>query len=139
MMKQILFLAMLAACGSKSNTPVANSGSGAAAEEPPGPVTDTRTEIERRRDTAADAIAKRAVTCAVEDAQHAVDAGEITPQQFDEQTKPELRDALYKDWLKKLTVPLSSFQVRVLEVCNRDTKTCDELHDCMQHINDQPK
>lgn len=139
MMKKILFLAVLAACGNKSSTPVANGGSGAAAEEPPGPVTDTRTEIERRRDTAADAIAKRAVTCAVEDAKRAVDAGEITHKQFEEQTKPELREALYNDWMKKLTVPLSSFQVRVLEVCDREAGTCDELHDCMQHINDKPK
>lgn len=139
MMKQILVLAMLAACGSKQSTPVANSGSGAAADEPPGPVTDTRTEIERRRDAAAEAISKRAVTCAVEDAKRALDAGELTQQQFDEQTKPELREALYKDWMKRLSVPLSSFQVRVLEVCNREATTCDELHDCMQHINDKPK
>jgi hypothetical protein len=125
-----LFL-ILVACGGKQQT--------APDPEPKGVVQDTRTPIEKRRDVAAEKIAERATKCAVDDARRDLTAGKITKKQFDDDTKPELQAKLKQDWIKKFSIPLNSFQVRVLEVCNRDATTCDELNDCVQHINDKQK
>jgi hypothetical protein len=133
MTKQLALVLALAACGGSAPPP-------AQPPQPPahGPA-DTRTPIEKRRDVAAEAIAKHATKCAVDDAHDELAAGKISQKQFDSETAAEVQTKLTADWIDKLEVPLSSFQVRVLEVCNRDATTCDELHECIQHINDKPK
>lgn len=133
MTRALLAIALLAACGGSKPQPADPE------PKPPGPVQDTRTPIEKRRDAAAEKIAERATKCAVDDARRDLSAGKITQKQFDDDTKPELQAKLKQDWIKRFSVPLNSFQVRVLEVCDRDAKECDELHDCIQHINDKPK
>ena len=132
MMKKLLVLAVLAACGSKQ-TP----GNGSSAERTPVAARDTRTPLEKRRDAACEVSADRGTTCAVDDARKRLAANEIDQKTYNDTTKPDLQRALNRDWLNKCEVPLSSFQVRVLEVCNRQAVECDEFHDCVQHINDK--
>ena len=63
----VLAAVMVAACGSKQPTQQPISGPGST-EDPPGVVTDTRTEIEKRRAAACEATGERITRCAVEDA-----------------------------------------------------------------------
>jgi predicted small lipoprotein YifL len=125
----LAFAFALGACGGSQPPPPAQP------QAPP----DTRTPIEKRRDAAAEAIAKRATRCAVDDAHHELEAGKISQKQYDSETGADVQAKLTDDWIHKLEVPLSSFQVRVLEVCNRDATGCDDLNECIQHINDKPK
>lgn len=139
MMKKLLFLAMLAACGSKSSTPVANSGSASSigpAEDPPGPVADTRTEIERRRDAACETLGPKITSCAVEDAKKALAAGQLKQKEFDESTSPEIQSKNTEEFVKACKqAQYSSRQVRVLEVCQREETECEPLLACLDNLN----
>ena len=69
MMKNLIFLVALAACGHKGSTPIANEGSGAGSGSaaPVGPA-DTRNELEKRRDAACETLGPKVTQCAVDDA-----------------------------------------------------------------------
>ena len=130
-MKSFAFV-LLVACGG-SKPPATTTGSGAA--EPPGVVTDTRSEIEKRRDAACETLKPRLVQCAVDDAKAELDAGKITQQQFTQDTSPDVKAKLGSEWMKSCTVEMSSRQVRVLEVCFKEEQQCGPLLACLEHLN----
>jgi len=127
-----LWLVAVLACGGKQSPPPTNGSS----EDPPGVVADTRTPIEKRRDTACEALGPKLVQCAVEDAKRDLANGKITQKQFDTDTAPKWQDALKAKWLSKCKVAMSSRQVRVLEVCYREETACAPLVDCLGHLQD---
>jgi hypothetical protein len=128
-MKSLALVILLAACGSKNQTPVSNSGSNE------GP-TDTRTAIERRRDAACETLGPRITTCAVEDSKAALAAGQIKQQQYDEITKPEVTAKNTEEFVKQCQKSeYSSRQVRVLEVCQKEETECDPLLACLDNLN----
>ena len=100
---------------------------------------DTRTAIERRRDTACVGLAPRMTACAVEDAKKDLAAGKVSQKQFDADTSAEVRHKHAEKFIEKCEQQhLNSYQVRVYEVCARDEPDdCDALTACLQHVNDQ--
>lgn len=136
MVMRSVALIVLVACGGSKPAP-ATGGSGPT--EPPGVVTDTRSEIEKRRDTACEKLRPRLVQCAVADAQAALEAGKISKQQFETDTSPGVRDKLGSEWMKSCRVEMSSRQVRVLEVCDREEQQCGPLVACLDHLNEKTK
>lgn len=136
MMKAIALALLLAACGNKSQTPVSNSGSGEA--DPPGPVEDTRTELERRRDTACETLGPRITECAANDAKAALAAGTIKQAEYDAITKPEVRAKNTQEFVDSCQkAQYSSRQVRVLEVCQKEESECDPMLACLDNLNKQ--
>lgn len=133
-MKQLMFaVLMITACGNKSQTPVANNGSGV--EAPPA---DTRTELERRRDAACETLGPRITTCAVADSKAELAAGKMTQKQFDEITKPEVTEKNTSEFVDKCQKSeYSSRQVRVLEVCQKEESECEPLLSCLDNLNKQ--
>jgi hypothetical protein len=103
----------LGACGSKQPPAVENSGGG----EPVGPgPRDTRTEIEKRRDTACEALGPRITQCAVTDAKTALDAGQIKQAQYDEITRKDVQAKNTDEFIESCRqprTPYSSRQIRV--------------------------
>lgn len=139
MMRNVLFVLAaslaIAACGNKNQTPVSNAGS---AEDPPGPVKDTRTEIERRRDAACETLGPRITECAAADAKVALAEGKIKQAEYDAITKPEVRAKNTDEFVSDCTAKeLSSRQVRVLEVCQKEETECDPLLACLDNLNKQ--
>jgi hypothetical protein len=133
-MKTLLLVVALAACGSKSSTPIANAGSGDS--EPAGPVTDTRTELEKRRDAACQSLGPRITTCAVEDAKQQLAAGTVKQKDFDASTAPDVQRKNTEEFVKACEkAQYSSRQVRVLEVCQREESQCEPLLACLDNLN----
>ena len=136
-MRSSIFIATLfalGACGgSKPKPDEPTPGSG----EPPGVVTDTRTPIAKRRDAACEKLRPRLVQCAVEDAKANLDAGKIKKDQFDKDTAPAIREKLGDKWMEGCQVEMSSRQVRVLEVCEREEPQCGPLLSCLEHLNEK--
>jgi hypothetical protein len=137
MMKNLIFLiAFIAACGNKSSTPIASSGSGT--DDPPGPVTDTRPEIEKRRDTACEALGPRITACAVEDAKAQLAAGKVKQKDYDATTSSDVQRKNTDEFIKACKspkTPYSSRQVRVLEVCPREETQCEPMLACLENLN----
>lgn len=133
-MKRLLLIALVA-CGGKQPAPAGGNGSG----EPPGVVTDTRTELEKRRDAACEKLRPRLVQCAVDDAKAELEAGRMTKKDFDLNTAPEVRTKLGEKWIEACRVEMSSRQVRVLEVCDREEQQCGPLLSCLGHLNETAK
>jgi hypothetical protein len=125
----------IAGCGGKS-PPVESSTSPGSAEEYPGVVRDTRTEIERRRDAACEQLGPKLTECAVSDARAAHAAGTISRQELDANISREVQRKHTDEFIKECTArPLSSRQVRVLEVCHHEEPECAPLIDCLAHLN----
>jgi hypothetical protein len=129
---------VLAACGGpQAAAPPSNDGT---AGDPAGVVQDTRTPLERRRDAACDQLGPKLAQCAVEDSRAMLAAGKITRQQFEENTRPEVRRALAADWRKNCRNGyMSSRQVRVLEVCFREETECAPLEACLENLRPDAK
>jgi hypothetical protein len=137
MMKNLLVVVALAACGTKSNTPVANSGSGSAVEEPPTP-TDSRSEIERRRDTACETLGPRITACAIADAKAAAASGKLKQKDYEALTAPDVQRKNTDEFIKACKHPKSEYssrQVRVLEVCQKEESECEPLLSCLENLN----
>lgn len=130
-MRSLALVVILAACGGSRTPAPATAGSG----DPPGVVADTRSELEKRRDAGCEKLRPRLVQCAVDDAQAAFDAGKITKQQLVQDTSAAVRDKLGAEWTKACEVPMSSRQVRVLEVCDREESQCGPLTECLANLN----
>lgn len=127
-MKSLLVIAVLAACGGKQPPPSEPT-------EPPGPVADTRTELEKRLDAACKALEPKIVECTVADAKAAHAAGKLTKAQLDELTKPPILEKLADEWEEKCDKrDRSSRQVRVLEVCFKEEQECAPLMDCLLYV-----
>ena len=126
----------LGACSSKQ-TPVENSGDGTAPGAGP---RDTRTAIEKRRDSACESLGPRITTCAVADAKKALEAGEIKQAQYDEITKSEVQAKNTEEFVESCKMPktpYSSRQIRVLEVCQKEETECEPLMACLDNLNKQ--
>jgi len=129
-----LGLAVALACG--GNKPTTNgptNGSDDSAVKPP---PDTRTAIEKRRDAACQQVGEKLTACAVEDAKADLAAGKVSKKEFDLNTAPEILERHTEKFVEQCEVPLSSRQVRVLEVCYSVEKQCGPLADCLTHLND---
>jgi hypothetical protein len=136
MMKTVLFVLLVAACGHKGGTPIANSGSGDGSAVA-GP-TDTRSEIEKRRDTACKTLGPKVTACAVEDAKTALANGQITKKQFVDITESGVVAKNTSEFIDKCSQsPYSSRQVRVLEVCQKEETECEPLLACLDNLNKQ--
>lgn len=109
-----------------------------AAATPAAAAADRRTPIERRRDAACDQLGPRITACAVADARADLAAGKIDQRQFDRDTAPEVQRKNTERFLEACKgTAYSSRQVRVLEVCSRETTDCGPLLDCLGHLNDR--
>jgi hypothetical protein len=132
MMKNLMLLVVLSACGNKSSTPIANSGSA----DPPGPVSDTRTELEKRRDAACETLGPRITSCAVEDAKKELAAGRMKQKDFDLNTSSDVQRKNTETFVEKCSAAsYSSRQVRVLEVCQREETECEPMLACLDNLN----
>ena len=138
-MRSLAFVLVMvaAACGGKQKTGDGGSGSGSA--EPVGVVKDTRTELEKRRDAACDELAPRMTQCALDEAKADLAAGKVSKADFDRDTAPGILAENTARGKKACKVELSSRQVRVLEVCNKEETECGPWQDCLGHINDGGK
>ena len=124
---RVALLIALAACGPKTTPPPPESrGSNA----------DARPEIDKRRDVACERVGSKLTECAVADAKAELDAGRITRAAFDADTDPAIQRRLTAKFIKECRVPMSSRQVRVLEVCFKQEPECEPLADCLTHLND---
>jgi hypothetical protein len=137
MMKNFVFVLVLGvalgACGSKSSTSIANSGSGDT-----GVARDTRSELEKRRDAACETLGPRITACAVEDAKQELAAGRMKQKDYDANTSPEVQRKNSDEFAKKCSAAqYSSRQVRVLEVCQREETACEPLLACLDNLNKQ--
>jgi hypothetical protein len=133
----IVLAAVLAAgCGGPQTPP---GGAGPSNTEPgdgAGNVRDTRTELERRRDAACEALGPRVTTCAVEDARAQLAAGKVSQHQFDQDTAPAVQRKNTEEFIAACRKPeYSSRQIRVLEVCPREETACDPLFQCLDNLN----
>ncbi|HEY4244855.1 MAG TPA: hypothetical protein VGM88_33800 [Kofleriaceae bacterium] len=127
-MKRLALLVFVVACGSSSqNTPPTPA---------PAPPPDTRSPIEKRRDTACDSLGPKLTQCALADAKADLAAGKVTQKQFTDDTQPAVLSKNTEEFEKKCKVPMSSRQVRVLEVCQQQEQACEPLGDCLSHLND---
>lgn len=106
---------------------------------PTGPVKDTRTPFEQRRDASCSAAGDRIVTCAVADAKADLDSGKTPKADYDRDTAPGILKELKNQWMKTCHEVGTSFQVRVLEVCVKEEQQCGPFVDCLGHLNDKPK
>lgn len=127
----------VAACGGAQQPAGGGTGSGSAT--PVSTAQDTRTPIEVRRDTACDELGPRVTACAVEDAKADLAAGKTTQQQFAQDTSREVQHKNTEKFVEACKVPMSSRQVRVLEVCSKEETACAPLLDCLSHLNDTTK
>lgn len=130
----LVSIVMFAACGGKQ-TPT-GSGSGSGSDEIRGVATDSRTEIEKRRDGACETLKPKLVQCAVDDARAELEAGRMSKAEFEKNTASEVKAKLGSEWMKACRVPMSSRQVRVLEVCFKEEPQCGPLLSCLEHLND---
>ena len=137
-MRSLLLILVVVACGGKQQTQ-SGSGSGSGSGEPVGVVKDTRSEIEKRRDVGCEKLRPKLVACAVEDAKASLDSGKITKKQFDLDTAPQVQAKLGEKWMESCQVQMSSRQVRVLEVCEKEETQCGPLLTCLEHLNDKSK
>jgi hypothetical protein len=136
MMFTRLVLVALFACGGKQTPPSTGSDTGSA--DPPGVVTDTRTEIDKRRDVACTAAGERVTECAVADARTEHAAGRISKEKLDSITEAGIQKKNTEEFVKKCDVPeMSSRQVRVLEVCMKEEAECGPYLSCLDHLNDK--
>jgi hypothetical protein len=130
-MRKLLLIAMLvlAGCPKKSAPPVEDDDTlpdppGKKPEpEPPAPTT----ELQKRQYAACDRVIPRLTDCAVEDAkknlspEEAADAAEAAPIHTREYTR------------KCKNSYMSSRQVRVYEVCDREETECEPLVACLEN------
>lgn len=124
------WLAAALACG---GGPAAGPSPAAAPAAP----ADARTEIQRRRDAACDALGPRITACAVEDTRADLTAGKMDQRQFERDTAPQVLRKHTEKFVEACKgSSYSSRQVRVLEVCPREESRCGPLLDCLGHLTD---
>lgn len=137
MMKNLLLVVVLAACGSKQSPGVSTSGSGAGGDAV-APAQDTRTAIEKRRDAACETLGPKVTACAVEDARRDLAAGKVKQKDFDLNTAKEVQAKNTEKFIEACEkAQYSSRQVRVLEVCQREETQCEPLLACLDNLNNQ--
>jgi hypothetical protein len=96
---------------------------------------DTRTPLEQRRDTACEHVQPKLTQCAVADAK-----ATMSPKELSELKPDELVSAHKQKFLKECKgSAMSSRQVRVLEVCDREESECEPLAECLKHLEPEKK
>lgn len=127
-MKSMLFVALIACGGSK---PPETTGPG---NTDPVPVyKDTRTAIEKRRDTGCEAIQPKLTQCALADAK-----ATMSPKELADLKPDELLATHKQKFLKECKgASMSSRQVRVLEVCDHEETECSPLAECLKNLEPQ--
>lgn len=127
-----LSLAALAACGGQQAAPATPEPGGATE----GPVRDTRTPLEKRRDAACEVVAKRVTACAVEDSRRDLAAGKVSKAQFDKDTAPAVVAKNADVYAEKCRAKrdYSSRQIRVLEKCPQYETECEPLLKCLENL-----
>ena len=128
---------VLAACGPKAATPpphdddtLPDPGGGSAGEPEPTP---PKTELQRRQYAACDRVIPRLTDCAVADARKKMSPEELAKLDL-EHTAP----VHTREYTKKCKNGyMSSRQVRVYEVCDREATDCDALVACLDNAKPQ--
>lgn len=88
------------------------------------------TELERRQFAACERVIPRLTACAVEDARQ-----NLTPEQFEKEQIEETAPVHTREYLKKCKRhALSSRQVRVYEVCDKEEAECPGLIACLDNL-----
>lgn len=123
-MKHLALALFLAACSSSSRTPTTVEN------RDPEPV---GTELERRRDAACESLAPRLTECAIADARATMSAEEFAKLDI-EKTAP-IHTEKFLEACKGQA--MSSRQVRVYEVCQREERECEPLIACLDNANPQ--
>ena len=131
-MKRVLFV-VLAACASKP-APAPQTPPPSPASE--GAVQDTRTPLEKRRDTACDVVGKRTAECAAADSKALFDAGKIKEAEYKAATDPRVIDKDAQVYADKCRAKrdYSSRQIRVLEKCPEYETECGPFLQCLQNL-----
>jgi hypothetical protein len=140
-MRRLAALAVVAfvACGPKPATTKPDDPDPELQLKPPPAAHDSRTPLEQRRDAACDALGPKITQCALEDSKTAAQNGEITQKQLSEISEPAVLKKNTEEFVKKCEAPMSSRQVRVLEVCGKAETECAPLLGCLAHLNDPGK
>lgn len=94
--------------------------------------TETRTELEIRRDASCEALGPRLTACAVAEARRTMTAEELAKLDL-EKTAPVHSEEFTTECKRQ---QLSSRQVRVYEVCQQAETECEPLLACLEHISD---
>ncbi len=132
-MKRLLFV-VLAACASKPAP---------APQQPPAPTgpTDTRTDLEKRRDAACEVVGRRTAECAAEDSKALFAAGKIKEAEYKKATEQFVIDKDAEVYANKCKAKrdYSSRQIRVLEKCPEYEKECAPFLECLQNLQPQSK
>jgi hypothetical protein len=135
----VLVLA-LAACPKRASPPVEDddtlpdpgtgSPGGTQGEpEPPPP----ETELQRRQYAACDRVIPRLTACAVEDARR-----NLSPEEFEKEQIEEAAPIHTREYTRKCKNNyMSSRQVRVYEVCDREETDCEPLVACLENAKPQ--
>lgn len=119
-----LALAALAACSSKGTSTTTPDNRGGSDDDP-------RTELERRRDAACEALGPRMTACAIADAR-----ATMTPEELAKLDVEATAAVHTREFVKSCqTQSLSSRQVRVYEVCLREETECEPLIACLDNAN----
>ncbi|MEO8845370.1 MAG: hypothetical protein ABI591_26730 [Kofleriaceae bacterium] len=122
-------LVAVVACGGSKPADTAGPGN----NDPVPVYKDTRSPIEKRRDTACEAIQPRLTDCAVADAK-----ATMSPKELADLKPDELLSTHKQKFLKECKgAAMSSRQVRVLEVCNHEETECAPLAECLKHLEPQ--
>ena len=132
MKRLTLLLVLLAGCPKHASTPPPDDDDtlpdppGTKPEpEPPAPTT----ELERRQYAACDRVIPRLTQCAVEDARARMDPDELAKLDLEHTAPIHTRENLKKC----KNGYMSSRQVRVYEVCDREETECGPLVTCLDN------
>ena len=123
-MKTLLLIATLAACTHKP-------------AETPAPK-DTRTPYQIRRDAACKTLGPKITACALADIKAALAAGTVSKKVFDEATAKETLDKNTNAAIESCEKIQTTFQLRVIEVCQEKETECEPMTTCLDHVNDPP-
>ncbi len=120
------------ACGSKQPTG-ATTGSGGGSAVAPAPATPYMA----RRTAACEKLGPRITDCALTDAKSDLAAGKVKQADFDASTTPAILKKNTSEFVEACAVAGTTFQLRVLEVCEKEETECGALLDCLAHLNDK--
>ena len=136
-MRALLIVIFVAACGGGAKQqPVeddtlpdpgtASPGGGGDSSQ----VEQPQTELQRRQDAACERVIPRLTACAVADAK-----ARMTPEQYKKEQIEETAPIHTREFLRKCKAStLSSRQVRVYEVCDREETECGPLVACLDNL-----